>query len=75
MKVHLVINEALAAKPESRKILLENLGRFGFVASLNPERFARFGILTGDVAAPMVERLQEVAGVEAVEQDYKKYVT
>jgi hypothetical protein len=74
VKVHLTVNEALAATPEGRTALLEHLGHLGF-ACLNPERFARFGILTGEVSAEMVDRLREVDGVEAVERDQKKYAT
>jgi hypothetical protein len=74
MKVHVIVDEALAATAERRENLLEELERIGFECA-NRQRFDLFGILTGEVDAANVARIEKVPGVEAVQADHKKYAT
>jgi hypothetical protein len=71
--VHITLKKQVREDPEAklavRRLLEEILG----VKLLNPKRFERYGILTGDVDEAAVAKIAQMEEVEAVEQDRERH--
>jgi hypothetical protein len=70
MKVHVTLERQTASDPVARRLAFYRvLGAGWLVPARRPGRFARHGILTGEMPADRIDRVRAVQGVEAVEVD------
>jgi hypothetical protein len=69
MKVHVVLEKAVASNPVGRRLALYRVLAAGQMVSSNPGRFTKHGIITGEMEADRLDRVRAVPGVEAAEVD------
>ena len=69
MKVHVTLERSVASNPVARRLAFYRVLAAGQMAFGNPGRFAKHGIITGEMEADRLDRVRAVPGVEAAEVD------
>jgi hypothetical protein len=69
MKVHVTLERSVAADPVARRLAFYRVLGAGRIAPGHPGRFAKYGIITGEMPADRLDLVRAVIGVEAVEVD------
>jgi hypothetical protein len=69
MKVHVTLERSVAADPVARRLAFYRVLAAGRIAPGNPGRFAKHGILTGEMPPDRLDLVRAVGGVQAVEVD------
>jgi hypothetical protein len=69
MKVHVILEKAVASNPVARRLAFYRVLAAGRMASPKPGRFAKHGIITGEMEADRLDLVRAVPGVEAAEVD------
>lgn len=69
MKVHVTLERSVASNPVARRLAFYRVLAAGQIAPGNPGRFAKHGIITGEMEADRLDRVRAVPGVEAAEVD------
>ncbi|HXK12594.1 MAG TPA: hypothetical protein VMT70_23360 [Vicinamibacteria bacterium] len=69
MKVHVTLVRGIAGDPIARRLAYARVVAEGRLVATNPARFARHGIITGEMRGDHLERVRAVPGVEAAEVD------
>ena len=73
MKVHVILEKEVASNPVARRLAFYRVLAAGRMVSLNPGRFAKHGIITGEMEADRLDRVRAVPGVEAAEVDDEEF--
>jgi hypothetical protein len=69
MKVHVTLERSVASNPVARRLAFYRVLAAGHMTPANPGRFARYGILTGEMEPDRLDHVRAVPGVEAAEID------
>jgi hypothetical protein len=69
MKVHVTLERSVASNPVARRLAFYRVLAAGQIVPGNPGRFAKHGIITGEMEADHLDRVRAVPGVEAAEVD------
>jgi hypothetical protein len=69
MKVHVTLEPSVAADPVARRLAYYRVLAAGHMVPKNPARFAKHGIITGEMPAERVGRVLAIPGVEAADID------
>jgi len=69
MKVHVTLERSVASNPVARRLAFYRVLAAGQMVSGNPGRFAKHGIITGEMEADRLDRVRVVPGVETAEVD------
>jgi hypothetical protein len=69
MKVHVTLERSVASNPVARRLAFYRVLAAGQIVPANPGRFARHGIITGEMAPERLDAVRAIAGVEAAEVD------
>jgi hypothetical protein len=69
MKVHVTLESSVAANPVARRLAFYRVLAAGWIVPGNPRRFAKHGIISGEMAPDRLELVRSVRGVQAVEVD------
>ncbi len=69
MKVHVTLEQSVAADPVARRLAYYRVLAAGHLVPKNPARFAKHGIITGEMPADRVSRVLAIPGVEAADVD------
>ena len=69
MKVHVTLERSVASNPVARRLAFYRVLAAGQIVPGNPGRFAKHGIITGEMEADRLDRVRAVPGVEAAEVD------
>jgi hypothetical protein len=69
MKVHVILEKSVASNPVARRLAFYRVLAAGQMVAGNPGRFAKHGIITGEMEADRLDRVRAVPGVEAAEVD------
>ena len=73
MKVHVTLEKAVASNPVARRLAFYRVLAAGRMVPRNPGRFAKHGIITGEMEADRLDRVRAVPGVEAAEVDDEEF--
>jgi hypothetical protein len=73
MKVHVTLASSIAADPVARRLAYYRVLAAGRLVPRNPARFARHGIITGEMEGDRLDRVLAVPGVEAAEVDDEEF--
>ncbi len=73
MKVHVILEKSVASNPVARRLALYRVLAAGQMALGNPGRFAKHGIITGEMEADRLDRVRGVHGVETAEVDDEEF--
>lgn len=75
MKVHITLDKPLRHDTEAKQALLRKLSSEYGLHGVNEGRFARLGILTGEVQeAAAVEQILAQSGIESVSVDEERHL-
>ena len=69
MKVHVTLERSVASNPVARRLAFYRVLAVGQIVPGNPGRFAKHGIITGEMEADRLDQVRAVPGVEAAEVD------
>jgi hypothetical protein len=69
MKVHVTLERSVASNPVARRLAFYRVLAAGRIVPGKPGRFAKHGIITGEMEADHLDRVRAVSGVEAAEVD------
>jgi hypothetical protein len=69
MKVHVILERAVASNPVARRLAFYRVLAAGQIVPGNPGRFAKHGIITGEMPPDRLDQVRAVPGVEAAEVD------
>jgi hypothetical protein len=69
VKVHVTLERTVASNPVARRLVFYRVLAAGQVVPGNPGRFAKHGIITGEMPPDRLDEVRAVPGVEAVEVD------
>jgi hypothetical protein len=69
MKVHVTLGESVVADPVARRLVYYRVLAAGHLVPKNPARFAKHGIITGEMPADRLSRVLAIPGVEAADID------
>jgi hypothetical protein len=69
MKVHVTLERSVASNPVARRLAFYRVLAAGQIVPRNPGRFAKHGIITGEMPPDRLDRVRAVPGVEAAEVD------
>ncbi|HVO10303.1 MAG TPA: hypothetical protein VMX54_06055 [Vicinamibacteria bacterium] len=69
MKVHVTLERLVASDPVARRLVFYRVLAAGQIVPGNPGRFAKHGIITGEIRPDRLDQVRAVPGVEAVEVD------
>ena len=69
MKVHVTLERSVASDPVARRLAFYRVLSAGRIAPGNPGRFAKHGIITGEMPPDRLDLVRAVRGVEAVDVD------
>ena len=75
MKVHVVLQKAVASDPVARRLALYRVLAAGQMVSPNHGRFAKHGVISGEMEADRLAWVRAVPGVEVAEVDEEEYGT
>jgi hypothetical protein len=73
MKVHVILEKSIASNPVARRLAFYRVLAAGQMACGNSGRFARHGIITGEMEADRLDRVRAVPGVETAEVDDEEF--
>jgi hypothetical protein len=69
MKVHVTLERSVVSDPVARRLAFYRVLSAGRIAPGNPGRFAKHGIITGEMPPDRLDLVRAVRGVEAVDVD------
>jgi hypothetical protein len=69
MKVHVTLERSVASNPVARRLAFYRVLAAGQIVPGNPGRFAKHGIITGEMPLDRLGQVRAVPGVEAAEVD------
>jgi hypothetical protein len=73
MKVHVTLERSVASNPVARRLAFYRVLAAGQIVPGNPGRFAKHGIITGEIPPDRLDRVRAVPGVEAAEVDDEEF--
>jgi len=73
MKVHVTLERSVASNPVARRLAFYRVLAAGQIVPGNPSRFARHGIITGEMPPDRLDQVRAVPGVEAAEVDDEEF--
>jgi len=73
MRVHVTLERSVASDPVARRLTFYRALAAGQIVPGNPGRFAKHGIITGEMEADHLDRVRAVPGVEAAEVDDEEF--